>query len=316
MKAAIREEYGGPEVLAVRNVPVPEPGRGEVLVRVMATTVNRTDCAVLTGKPAIMKLFTGLRRPSIPVTGTDFSGLVEASNADGIHQGDRVFGFLDTGLPSHAEFLAVHAKHVRRMPDVSFEEAAASCEAAHYARHFLQAVNVKRGQKALVNGAGGGIGSALLQFLIAEGVLVTAVCRTDQVERVRALGADRIIDYENDEFTACGDAFDFVFDAVGKSRFSLCRRIMKPASAYLSSELGPRGENLWLPLLTRFSSQRAIFPFPSDIPESLRFVSEMLESGKFKPLIDRTYDLEQIAEAFRYAASGQKTGNVIVRIDS
>lgn len=314
MKAAIREEYGGPEVLAVRDVPAPAPAKGEILVRVMAATVNRTDCAVLTGKPAIMRLFTGLRRPAIAVTGTDFSGIVESSNAEGFRFGDRVFGFLDTGLPSHAEFLAVHTKHVRRMPDVSFEEAAASCEAAHYARHFLESARLKNGHSALVNGAGGAIGSALVQFFKADGVSVTAVCRTDQMERVRSLGPDALINYETDDFTKCGASFDAVFDSVGKSRFSLCRPVMKPVAVYLSSELGPRAENLWLPLVTRFSSQRVLFPLPSDIPESLRFVSEMLTLGKFKPLIDRTFALDQIADAFRYTASGQKTGNVVVRI--
>lgn len=314
MKAASRHKYGGIDVLRVEEIPRPEAKAGGILVRIMAATVNRTDCAVLTGEPFVMRFFTGLWRPSSPVTGTDFAGIIEKSNAAGFFAGEKVFGFLDNGLPTHAEFLSVDRKHVSPMPNVSFEEAAAACEAGHYAYNFAKAVKVQSGQKALVNGAGGGIGSALLQFLKYFGLEVTAVCRGDQIPKIRALGADRVINYETDDFTKDSETYDFVFDAVGKSRFQSCRNIVKPRAVYLSSEPGPRGENLWLPLLTRFSARRVVFPFPSDIPGSLGFMSSLLNQGKFKPLIDRTYTLDQIAEAFRYTASGQKTGNVIIRI--
>lgn len=315
MKAAFRQEYGGPEVLRVVELPVPELKAGQVLVKVMATTVSRTDCAVLTGKPAIIRLFTGWKRPSNPITGTDFAGIIEHSDATDFSPGERVFGFVDTGLPTHAEFLAVDSKHVSHMPDVPFEIAAAACEAGHYAYNFTKAVKLVSGQSALVNGAGGGIGSALLQLLKYSGLTVTAVCRGDQMEKVHALGADRVINYEQDDFTKDSTTYDFVFDAVGKSRFRLCRNIMKAKALYLSSEPGPYGENLFLPLLTRLFAQRVLFPFPADIPGSLAFLKGLLTLGKFKPLIDKTYTLDQVAEAFRYTSSGQKTGNIVIALN-
>ncbi|MBL8019908.1 MAG: NAD(P)-dependent alcohol dehydrogenase [Leptospirales bacterium] len=315
MHAAFRQDYGGPEVLRVLELPVPELKAGQVLIKVMATTVNRTDCAVLTGKPAIMRLFTGLRRPSNPVTGTDFAGIIERSDAPGFSAGQKVFGFLDTGIPTHAEFVALDTSNVLQMPDVPFEVAAAACEAGHYAYNFTKAAKPRSGQTALVNGAGGGIGSAMLQFLKHAGLTVTAVCRGDQVEKIQGLGADSVINYESEDFTKDSRTYDFVFDAVGKSRFCLCRKIMKAKAMYLSSEPGPYGENLWLPLLTRFSAQRVLFPFPADIPGSLAFLKGLLNERKFKPLIDRTYTLDQVAEAFRYTASGQKTGNVVIALN-
>ena len=194
-----------------------------------------------------------------------------------------------------------------------FEIAAASCEAAHYAYNFIKKVRLQRGQNAIVNGAGGAIGSALVQILKYYELSVTAVCSTDQMDKVRALGADRIVDYTKQDFTEGTTRYSIVFDAVGKSRFKLCRRILEPRGIYMSSELGPAAENLWLPLFTIASKQKVIFPLPSDIPDSLKFITELIESGRFTPLIDRTYPLEAIADAFAYVNSGQKTGNVMVR---
>lgn len=317
--AAVRDSYGPPDVLNVRELIFPAPKRGEILVRVRAATVNRTDCALLTGTPFVMRLVAGLRRPRLATTGTDFAGEVVAVG-DGVTAfsvGDRVFGLDDVGLGSHASYLMATAKTpMARMPStLSFAEAAASCEGAHYAIAVVDRAKPEAGSRILVNGATGAIGSALVQLLKQRvGAHVTATCPTPQVERVReALGPDRVIDHLAVDFTGLDEKFDFVFDAVGKSTFGACRRLLEPDGVYVSSEPGPRGENFYLPLMTRLRlGPRVVFPFPGDIRRALSIVSELAEAGKFRPLMDRVLPLSQIREAFEYVASGQKIGNVVV----
>ena len=317
MKAATRARYGPPAVLHVSDVVVPVPAADEVLVRVHATTVNRTDCANLTARPFIMRFIVGLFRPRHRTPGTDLAGVVTAVGSDvtAFAVGDRVFAFKDTGLSSQAEIAACKADaHLAHMPEgVGWAEAAASVEGAHYARNFLNKVTVVRGQSALVNGATGAIGSALVQFLIREGVRVTGVCDTRGVERVQGMGAERVIDYEADDFTRVTSRFDYVFDAVGKSTFFRCRHLLSPRGVYVSSEFGPWLQNAWLSLLTPLGRGRGVaFPFPGGIAESLAFVRARLEDGSFRPLIDRRYPLDQVREAYEYVCSGQKLGNVVL----
>ncbi len=319
MRAAYRKKYCGPEGIEISGVEKPAPLQNQLLVRVHATTVNRTDCAVLTGKPFIMRFFTGLFKPKSPVPGTDFAGEVVAVG-DGVTQfktGDRVFGFNDQGLASQAEYMAIAEKAaVAKIPDgIDFYRAAASLEAAHYAYNFLNKVKPSAGQQVLVNGATGGIGSALVQFLKHFGVTVTAVCNTKNIALVSSLGAAKVIDYQKEDFTRLGEQFDYVFDAVGKSTFGKCKPLLKAGGIYLSTEPGPGGQNLFLPLWTAlFSRKKVKFPLPTDIPRSIRFISELLVSGEFKPVIDRKYPLSQVAEAYAYVMTGQKTGNVILEI--
>jgi NADPH:quinone reductase-like Zn-dependent oxidoreductase len=229
--------------------------------------------------------------------------------------GDRVWGFDDNGAGTHAQYVAVAAsKAITTIPPgLDYAQAAACAEGAHYAINFLRKVRLESGQLVLVNGATGAIGSAAVQLLKQEGVQVTAVCATPQLDLVRALGADRVIDYLKDDFTKGDTRYDFVFDAVGKSSFGACKPILKPRGVYISSELGPRAENLYLPLLTSlFGGKQVRFPFPLDIKGSLARIRGLAEQGKFRPLIDRSYPLAQIREAFTYVASGQKIGNVIL----
>jgi NADPH:quinone reductase-like Zn-dependent oxidoreductase len=168
----------------------------------------------------------------------------------------------------------------------------------------------------LVNGASGGIGSAMVQMLRQRGVNITAVCSGKNLERVRALGADRVINYEQEDFTLLGEQFDCIFDAVGKSTFGKCRHLLKPKGCYQSSEPGPWGQNLFLPLITApWGGRHAIFPIPVDIQGSIAFISGMLSQGTFKPVIDRTYPLVKIGEAYAYVMTGQKTGNVVITIE-
>lgn len=317
MKAAIRSQYGGPEVLSVREVEKPVPKANEILVKVRATTVNRTDCGVLTGKPFIFRFFIGgLIKPKALITGTDFAGDVEAvgANVSAFKAGDKVWGFNDNGLPSHAEYLALSAEQaILPVPEgISYEQAAASAEAAHYAYNFLNKVPLNPGQRALVNGGTGAIGSAAIQFLKFRGIHVTAVCGTERLAVVQSLGADQVVDYQRTDFTQTEARYDFVFDAVGKSTFFKCQRLLKEGGVYLSSELGPYAQNLFLPLAAPFMKRKVIFPIPSNIKESMAFTSGLLEGGQFRPLIDRRYPIEDIRAAFEYVASGQKIGNVIL----
>lgn len=320
MKAVIRTNYCPPEGLSIGKLEIPVPKDHEILVRVHATTVNRTDCAILTGKPYIMRLFTGLFKPKSPVPGTDFAGIVEAAGKDvtTFKKGDPVWGFEDQGLGSQAQYFTIpDKKAIALIPaGFSFEEAAASIEGAHYAYNFINKVKLHAGQRVLVNGASGAIGSVLVQFLKSMNIYVTAVCSSQTTELVRGLGADEIIDYTQEDFTKRDEKYDFVFDAVGKSTFSQCKPLLHKKGIYISSELGPGGQNLFLPLITPlFGGRKVIFPIPSNIKRSMNFITELAEQGKFKPLIDRVYPMEQAAEAYGYVQSGQKTGNVLLSFE-
>jgi len=317
VKAAIRTQYGPPESLKVDEIEIPAYKENEVLIKVYATTVNRTDYAVLTGKPFIMRFFTGLFKPTLPVTGTDFAGKIEAvgKRVNSFKVGDKVWGFYDTGLGSHAQYLALSEdKPISFIPDtLSYEETAASAEGAHYAYNFIKKTNIKAGQRVLVNGATGAIGTAAVQLLKYFGVWVTAVCNTRNIELIKTLGADKIIDYTKEDFTQDDGQYNFVFDAVGKSTFARCKPLLHPRGIYISSELGPRAQNIYLAVFTPImGGKKVVFPIPSDIKGSLQFINRIIEQGKFKPVIDRMYPLERIADAFTYVATGEKTGNVVI----
>ncbi len=310
-------QYGSPDALKVLETATPVPSDHEILVKIHAATVNRTDCAVLTGKPFIMRLFTGLLRPRLVTTGTDFAGTVEAAGKDvtGFQLGDKVFGFDDTGLASHAEYLVIAAgKAIARMPgNSSFEQAAAGLEGAHYAYNFIRKIKLLPGMRLLLNGATGAIGSTMLQFLVDMGLEVTATCDTPNIDLVRSLGAVKVIDYLKEDFSQNNEKYDVVLDAVGKSTFARCKPLLTPHGIYLSSEPGRNGANLWLALLSPMGGgKKVVFPIPSNIRGSIAYITGMMEKGAFRPVIDRTYPLEQIAAAFTYVASGRKTGNVLV----
>jgi NADPH:quinone reductase-like Zn-dependent oxidoreductase len=317
MKAAIRRIYGSPDILKIETVEKPTIKDNEVLIRVYATTVNRTDCAVLTGKPLIMRLFTGLITPKLPTPGTDFAGKIEAVGKEvkSFQVNDKVWGFDDQGLGSQAEYMRFSAEGtITKMPDnIAYEQAAASLEAAHYAYNFINKVKLQAGQKILINGATGAIGSALLQFLKYYNIYVTAVCNTQNKDLIKSLGADKIIDYNKEDFTNDDEKYDFIFDAVGKSTFAKCKPLLKKNGIYISSELGPKAQNPLLALITPFfGGKKVIFPIPSNIKRSMSFIGELIEKGKFKAVIDKKYPLENISEAYHYVASGKKTGNVII----
>jgi len=317
MKATWRSRYGGPDVLQIKETEQPTPNAGQLLVRVQASTVNRTDCGVLTGLPWVFRLFTGLPRPRHASTGTDFAGRVEkvGPGVSRFKPGDRVLGFYDEGIGSHAEYVLVREScpMVAIPDDIDFATAAASAEGAHYALNFINKVPLGPGKRVLVNGATGAIGSAAVQFLVHAGAEVTAVCPSAQVERVRALGPALVVDYQQSDFTQLPGGYHFVFDAVGKSTFGRCRLLLLPGGVYLSSELGPYWQNPFLALLGLvWPGRRVIFPFPVNLQGSLDQIRARLLDGSFRPMIDRTYPLHQAAEAFRYVLTGQKIGNVVL----
>jgi NADPH:quinone reductase-like Zn-dependent oxidoreductase len=203
---------------------------------------------------------------------------------------------------------------VLKKPDaISFEQAAASLEGAHYAFYFLDPLKVKAGDKVLINGGTGAIGNAALQFLKHFKVQVTVTCETAYMGVLKSLGADRVIDYQNEDFTQLNEQFDYVFDAVGKSTFAQCRPLLKPKGIYVSSELGPNWQNPLLALLAPFMPGKKVkFPLPHSIHRSMQFIDGLILKGEFTPLIDRRYSLDEIANAYTYVMSGQKKGNVIL----
>lgn len=319
MRAATRRRYGGPAVIRVDDVPVPEPGDDELLVRVHASTVGRTDCALLAATPFIMRFGTGLLRPRNHTLGTDFAGQVEAVGArvDRFQVGDRVWGLNDMGLRSHAEYLAIsqHETIGAMPPHLDFEEAAACLEGAWYACSIVERAGMSPGRRVLINGATGAIGSALLQVCVARGADVTAVGNTRNLDLLRALGAHRVIDYERTDFTLDDGVYDSVFDAVGKSTFGACRHLLEPGGVYVSSDLGPGGQNLVLALVTPWvGRRRVVFPLPIDRKAFLETIHRLTSEGRFRAVIDRTVSLDGIREAYAYAASGQKTGALIVKL--
>ncbi len=319
MRASVNTVYGPPEVAKVMEVEKPVPGNGEILIRVHATTVNRTDCGFRSAQYFISRFFSGLIRPRNKILGNEFAGEVEETG-EAVSQfriGDRVFGYNDSTFGAHAEYMKLkEGGAITTMPEgLSFEEAAPITEGAHYALGNIRAAKVQAGHNVLVNGATGGIGSAAVQLLKHFGASVTAVCHGSKVDLVRSLGADEVIDYSENDFTRSGGQYDFIFDAVGKSSFKKCRPLLKNKGIYISTELGKHSANIFLALVTPiFRKKKVLFPLPSISKADVIFLKELVEQGKFKPVIDRTYALEEIVEAYRYVEKGEKVGNVVVKV--
>jgi NADPH:quinone reductase-like Zn-dependent oxidoreductase len=319
MKAAVQTRYGPPEVVRISEVMKPTVKDNEVLVNVHATTVNRTDCACRAARPFFMRFFTGLTRPRAAVLGNEFAGVVEAvgSSVTSFEAGDRVFGYNEGPFGAHAEYMSIPQDgSLATMPaNVTYEQAAPSTEGSHYALSHIRAAKIRSGQDVLVYGATGAIGSAAVQLLKSLCANVTAVCDTDNLELVRALGADKVIDYTADDFTKDEQKYDVVLDSVGKSSFGQCRRLLKPGGIYLSSELGPFAQNPFLALIAPlYRGRKVMFPIPKHDQKMMAYLRDLIESGEFKPVIDRTYRLDQIVEAYQYVETGQKIGNVVISL--
>lgn len=318
MKAAWHDRYGSPDVISIKEVDKPVPADDELLVKVLASTVNRTDCGLLLAKPFIMRFMgTGLFKPKLSISGTDFAGVIESvgDKVKKFKPGDNVMGFEGMGAQSHAEFITMKEDGpVLTMPEnISYVEAAASLEGAYYAWVSIHYIEPKPGQKFLVNGGTGAIGSAGVQLIKNYGAYVTATCRENHKDLVKSLGADRILDYEKEDFTKDDEKYDYVFDAVGKSTFRKCKAVLKDKGVYIPTD---GLINFPLTLTTSFSGgKRVLFIIPKNVKQGLKEIKDLMEMGKFRPVIDREYPLDKVVEAFAYVISAQKVGNVILTMN-
>ena len=322
MQAIVHDVYGPPEVLRLDEVERPTPAADELLVRVHAATVNRTDCGFRSGRPLFVRFVSGVRRPKHRVLGTEYAGVVEAVGpaVTRFSVGDRVLGVHANRFGTHAEFVAVReGSPIAPMPaSGGFAEAAAAGDGAILALANLRRGGVRPGQRLMIYGASGAIGTAAVQLAKHFGAEVTAVCGTANVELVRSLGADRVIDYQLEDFTAIGDRFEVVFDAVGKSSFRRCRKLLERRGMYLSTDLGYLFHVPPLALATRitgrFGSRRVSLPVPSYTAADLDLLRGLIDAGEYRAVIDRSYPLDQVLDATRYVEAGQKVGNVVVTV--
>ena len=319
MKAIIYTNYGPPEVVRLTEVEKPVAKDNEVLIKVHASTVNRTDCGFRSANYFIVRFWSGLIRPKSPILGCEFAGEIEAIGKDvtTFKPGDRVFGYNDIKFGGHAEYITMSENDLlTTMPEnISYSEAAPITEGAHYALCDIRAAKITAGQQVLINGATGAIGSAAVQIVKYLGAEVTAVCDTKNVDLVKSLGADVVIDYKKEDFTKINTKFDVVFDAVGKSSFRKCLPLLKKGGIYMSTELGYMSQNPFLALITPLlGGKKLLFPMPVNNKKDIEFLKVLVVTGKFKPVIDRSYPLEQIVEAYRYVETGMKTGNVVITI--
>lgn len=322
MRAVVHDRYGPPEVLRVADVERPGPKADEVLVKVHATTVNRTDCAIRAAKPFVWRFFAGIFRPKRKILGIELAGEV-AEVGVAVTQfkvGDHVFGISPSKFGAHAEYICVResAALAHKPTEITFAEAAAVCDGANQALASLRRADLRSGQKLLIYGASGSCGTAAVQIARYFDADITAVCTTKNIELVKMLGADRVIDYTQEDFTKTGDTYDVILDAVDKTSFIRCRRLLKPGGVYVATDLGRlMVENLILILWTsRIGKKRVRMGMPKYTQQDILLIKDLIESGKYRAVIDRSYPMEQVVDATRYVETQQKTGNVVLLIHS
>jgi NADPH:quinone reductase-like Zn-dependent oxidoreductase len=322
MKAVVQYRYGPPEVLSMADIATPQAGPGEILVRVRATTVSSAQMALRKGRPLFARLMTGLRRPHDPVPGSELAGEVAAigDSMAKVSVGDVVVGATGSGFGAHAEYVRVPEEAVAPIPSpLDAEAAVAICEGGLTALPFLRdTADLRPGQRVLVNGAAGSVGSAAVQIAKHIGADVTGVCSERSAELVRSLGADRVIDYAAEDFTRSDEAWDVVFDAVGKSSFGSASRVLSEGGIYMTTVIGARimPQMLWT---SRFGSKRAAITFtglrtPADKGADMRLLMELAVAGSIRPVIDRRFPLDQSVEAHHYVEHGHKQGAVVLTV--
>ena len=315
MRAVVFRRYGTPDVLHIEEIEKPAPMENEVLVKVEASTVNRSDTGLRSSEYFFARIFTGLFRPKRTIAGMEFAGVVQEIGAavTEFRVGDEVFGIKGG---ANAEYICVRESGVmaHKPLGMSFEEAASVCDGALLALTCLRPAE-RKGQSIVVYGASGSIGTAAVQLAKYFGVDVTAVCNSKNVELMRSLGADKVVDYLNEDFTKNGKEYDVVFDSVGKHSFRRCRRSLKPGGMYISTDLGFMWHVPILALLTRcIGKRRASLPIGKYRKEDLLFLKKLIDAGKYRAVIDRSYPLENVVEATRYVETEQKTGNVVLTL--
>ena len=317
MRAVVHDTYGPPDVLRLQEVRRPVPKDDEVLIKIYATSVNRTDTALRAAEPFASRFITGLRRPKRKILGSELAGVVEAAGAavSEFGVGDQVFGVNPWRFGAHAEFVCMRASSslAHKPAGMSFEEAAAVCDGAILALGCLRPADLRKGKGILVYGASGSIGIAAVQLARYFDAHVTAVCNTRNLETVRSLGADKVIDYTREDFTMNGQTYDVIFDAVGKESFRRCKGSLNRGGFYLATDLW---QNLVLAAWTaRIGDKTVVFPIPPRYTKKdVLFLKQLMEAGKYRAVIDRCYPLEQVADATRYVETEQKTGNVVLTV--
>jgi len=324
MKAIVYHEYGPADVLKLAEAAKPTPKDNEVLIKVHATSVTTGDCNlrgftfVPRGFGLISRLMFGYRKPKKTILGVEVAGEIEVIGKDvtRFKKGDAVFGIDGTGLGAYAEYKCMSEAGglVLKPVNLTYAEAAAIPNGALTALTFLKKLaNVQPGQKILIVGASGSVGSAAVQIAKHLGAEVTGVCSTANVELVKSLGADRVIDYTREDFAKSGQRYDIIFDTVGKTSFSKCKNALNPQGRYLAGAPGlPEfGQMLWTSIK---GGKKVLAGMSSERQEDLAFIKELVEAGKIKPIIDRRYPLEQTAEAHRYVDEGHKKGNVVITV--
>ena len=325
VRAVVYDHYGPADVLRVEDVEKPVPKEDEVLVKVHATTVNRFDVhtreANAKAGPAVSllsRLVSGFPRPRRRILGSEFAGEVEGAGAavTEFAVGDRVFGNTGMGFGTHAEFVCVRESgKIAPMPArATFEEAAPVTDGALNSLWCLRLADLRKGQKVLIYGASGSLGTAAVQIAKYFETAVTAVCSTKNLDVVRSIGADRVIDYTQEDFTKNGETYDVIFDAVGKHSFKRCKGSLKPGGRYLACDgLMNLILAVWTP---RFGDKKVIFQIPPRwTKEDVRFLKELIEAGRYRAVIDRSYPLEDVIEATRYVETEHKTGNVVLTVN-
>ncbi|NDI33972.1 NAD(P)-dependent alcohol dehydrogenase [Chengkuizengella sediminis] len=320
MKAIVYEKYGSPDVLQLKEVTKPSPKDNEVLIRIYETIVTSVDCINRKGTPLIIRLFNGFTKPNNTMPGSYPSGEIEAvgKNVKLFKKGDRVFGFTGSSLGAHAEYKCLPEEGVigLKPTNITYGEAAAVLYGALTALIFLRdKIKIHKGQKILIIGAAGGIGTFAVQLAKYFGAEVTGICSTKNLDLVKSLGADHVIDYTTEDFTKSSQTYDYIFDTVGKSSFFRCKSSLKQNGVYLLTipTLSIMLQMLWT---SKFSSKKAVFAATSFswTQNDLNFLIELIESSKLKSVIDRSYPLEQIAEAHKYVEQGHKKGNVVITL--
>ena len=320
MKAAVYTKYGPPKVLHLKEVDKPTPKDNEVLIKMRATTVTSGDVRMRKPDPFWVRLIAGIIKPKNPILGVDISGVVEAVGQDvkEFKAGDEVFGSSYPSGGTYAEYICAPQDSVlaTKPNNQSFAEAAAVFFGAHTALHFLRKANIQPGQKVLIYGASGALGTYGVQLAKHFGAEVTAVCSGANLELVKSLGADKVIDYTKEDFTKSDEVYDVIFDTVGKSPFTGSVKCLKPKGYYLRAvNLTPL--SIFLGLWTGLTSSiKVIGGVAAEHKEDLLYLKKLVEEGKIKPVIDKTYPLEQIAEAHRHVEAGHKKGNVVITINS
>jgi NADPH:quinone reductase-like Zn-dependent oxidoreductase len=331
MKAIVYTKYGPPDVLHLEEVTKPAPKDNEILIQIYATSVNYGDITARNFRKIsprkfnmpflfwiFAKIAVGLRKPRINILGSEFAGEIESVGkyVKSFKQGDQVFGYLGQSMGAYAEYLCMPEDGCVAIKPVNmtYEEATVVPYGAIMALNLLRKVNIQPGQKVLVNGASGGIGSAAVQLAKYFGAEVTGVCSTPRLEFVKSLGADKVIDYTKEDFTQSGETYDLIFDILGKSSFSRCKILLKQNGRYLlaSFKMSQLFQMLWTSMI---GSKKVICALAIDKQEDLIFIKELIEAGKIKSVIDRRYPLEQTAEAHRYIEKGHKKGNVVITVE-